>query len=127
MVDVPEMGMPGDTVLFLGRNGEELHAVIPPGCKPGDKFKVVPPVVMVQVPKGARGGRNVSIKLPNDKERQIVRVPEGCAPGTYFCVPLVLRSQEETHTRHPKSIKKDSRKVQRKNNKGIHRKFSDGL
>jgi len=89
IVDVPEGGLPGDNVSFPGRNGEELQAVIPLGCKPGDSFRVGASVIMVQVPMGARAGRAVSIKMPYDKQPKIVRVPEGCTPGMYFCVPLV--------------------------------------
>lgn len=83
-VVVPEGASPGSVVLFTCEDdGEMLHTVVPNGKKPGDTFDIVPPVVIIQVPKGAKEGEEVLYTTPQGTPA-VVQIPAGFSPGHYF-------------------------------------------
>lgn len=84
-VTVPEKFKEGEMVTFEGGNGEPLSASVPPGKKPGDSFEVSLPVLLVQVPAGAKPGMEVMYEAP-DRQARFVRIPKGLAAGHYFPV-----------------------------------------
>jgi hypothetical protein len=87
-VVVPEDALPGDTVPFQGTNGESLHAVVPPQLKPGEKFTVGKPTIMVRVPAGAQSGTKVMFQIPGEGKVRFAKVPSDFKEGAYF--PVVL-------------------------------------
>lgn len=87
-VGVPHGAGPGDPVQFKGTNGEDLHANVPEGKKPGDKFRVMVPTVMVRVPPGSQVGTEVMFQTPGDQQVRFTKVPDGLSAGHYFSVLL---------------------------------------
>jgi hypothetical protein len=87
-VVVPEGAFPGSVVLFtMEDDGEMLTTVVPPGKMPGDSFDIVPPVVLIQVPHGCKGGDEVVYTTPAGTPA-VVQVPLGFAAGHYFSTLL---------------------------------------
>mmetsp|Transcript_11435 Transcript_11435/g.25928 ORF Transcript_11435/g.25928 Transcript_11435/m.25928 type:complete len:253 (+) Transcript_11435:63-821(+) len=86
-VTVPEHAITGDPVRFEGPESREIFAKVPAGKRPGDKFQVFPPVVMVQVPPGVRSGDRLGFQSLDG--RTVTRAaPEELMPGDYFPVYL---------------------------------------
>mmetsp|Transcript_43228 Transcript_43228/g.78662 ORF Transcript_43228/g.78662 Transcript_43228/m.78662 type:complete len:249 (-) Transcript_43228:23-769(-) len=82
-VTVPEHAIAGDPVRFEGPEGREIFAKVPAGKRPGERFQVFPPVVMVQVPPGVRNGDRLAFQTPDG--RTVTRpAPEDLMPGDYF-------------------------------------------
>lgn len=86
-VIVPEGALPGAPLQFTTEDGEMLNTIVQPGKKPGDTMEIVPPVVLVQVPKGVKSGDEVTYTTPIGT-MAMVQVPEGFAPGHYFTTLL---------------------------------------
>jgi hypothetical protein len=81
-VVVPPDTAPGMTVWFESE-GDMLHTVVPPGKKPGDTLEIVPPVILIQVPQGVKGGDEVMFRTP-EGTMAVTEVPEGYFAGHYF-------------------------------------------
>merc|ERR1719491_2658969 len=89
-VAVPEGAEPGEPVQFKGKSDEPLSAVVPEGKKPGDKFLVNVPTVMVRVPPGAQAGTEVMFQTLGDQQVRFTTVPSGLRVGHYF--PVLLQT-----------------------------------
>jgi len=89
-VGVPDGAAPGDAVKFKGVSGEDFHANVPEGKKPGDKFRVMLPTVMVRVPPGSRPGTEVMFQTPGDQQVRFTKIPDGLSAGHYF--PVLLQA-----------------------------------
>lgn len=74
-------------VKFEGTNGEALEAPVPDGKGPGDFFEVSPPVLMVQVPEGAREADVVTFSNHMGVEVRAL-VPKGIRPSQYFAARI---------------------------------------
>merc|ERR1712232_1442440 len=88
-VTVPEGASPGDAVTFEATDGRQQTVYVPVDAKPGDTFEVVPPAVMVEVPKGSSAGDIVKFNTEQEGGMNIERtamVPEGKLPGQLFPV-----------------------------------------
>jgi len=87
-VVVPEGAFPGSVVIFtMEDDGEMLTTIVPPGKMPGDSFDIVPPVLLIQVPHGCKGGDEVVYTTPAGTPA-VVQVPLGFAAGHYFSTLL---------------------------------------
>jgi hypothetical protein len=72
-------------VQFDGAGNESLTAIVPPGKKAGEQFEVSLPVLLVQVPRGAKPGMEVIYQGPDNHQRR-AQVPRGLYSGHYFPV-----------------------------------------
>lgn len=87
-VVVPEGAFPGSVVIFtMEDDGEMLTTIVPPGKMPGDSFDIVPPVLLIQVPHGCKGGDEVVYTTPAGAPA-VVQVPLGFSAGHYFSTLL---------------------------------------
>merc|ERR1711924_21835 len=91
-VFVPVGANPGDKVIFLDENDNEVEAVVPKGKKPGQVFHVSPPVVLVPIPAGSLAGDQLSFTVPDRSNGPgkykacIASVPPSMGPGQYITV-----------------------------------------
>lgn len=92
-LEVPEGLSGGDTFDFDGNDGEKLEATVPMDKVPGDSFDVMPPTVMVQVPRFAKPGDQVAFQPDGHEEKLVARVPQGLTKGQYFAVILSLSEE----------------------------------
>lgn len=89
-VVVPEGALPGTSVMFYaGEDNDLLNTIVPPGKMPGDTMEIIPPVVLIQVPRGCKGGDEVVYTTPQGTPA-LVQIPEGYSGGHYFATLLPL-------------------------------------
>merc|ERR1712050_514813 len=86
-ITVPPGLKAGQTMLFEtpGTGGDRIAVKIPAGKSPGETFEVVPPAVMVCVPKDGKPGDVVVFEV--DGKRCRTQVPEATQLG-HFAVRL---------------------------------------
>jgi len=101
-IPVPEGVEPGGMIEFKGAQGEMLHAILPPGLKAGDEFKVAPPVILVQVPAGAQPGQQVAYVSPLGQQL-FAQVPPGLSPGHYFSALYEVRPADAAQAPAPEA------------------------
>lgn len=105
-VTVPDGASSGEAVQFQGAGGESLNAVVPEGKKPGEKFHVNVPTVMVRVPPGAREGSELMFQTPGEQQNRFTKVPSGFTVGNYFPVLLQKLPKEEAKKEETETEKK---------------------
>lgn len=86
-IEVPDGKDPGDKITVCCLGESDIEVIIPEGKTAGDSFEFCPPVMMVQVPEGAREGSLVTFRSPAGR-KHTVPVPAGVPVGQYFASPL---------------------------------------
>jgi hypothetical protein len=96
-IEVPPDARPGLCFNVKRADGVEVQAEVPANLKPGDKFEVLPPAMMVRVPEGIEAGAFVlfrhTVVLNRAEGTEVVewcrvQVPEGVGSGHYFAARL---------------------------------------
>uniref|UniRef100_A0A7S2KD40 Uncharacterized protein n=1 Tax=Zooxanthella nutricula TaxID=1333877 RepID=A0A7S2KD40_9DINO len=111
-IEVPPAASTGSEIKFTRADGAKISVQVPEGMQPGERFDVLPPAMMVQVPKGACAGRTVvfsaagSLEIPEhvlagqDSEARLCRVtiPKGYEENDYFAVrlPAMARADDDS-------------------------------
>lgn len=110
-IEVPPDARPGLCFNVKRGDGVEVEVSVPPHLKPGDKFEVLPPAMMVRVPDGVDPGAYVMfrriVKVNPAAGTEVVewcrvKVPQGVAPGQYFAARLPVPG-DKPKASHPGS------------------------
>jgi len=93
---IPPRHKAGDLIRHMRDDGVEIAVPVPEGLQAGDTLEVTPPVLMVSVPGGAKGGDVVVFQAvgpifsscDRGSEYCRARVPQGVKEGEYFAARL---------------------------------------
>jgi len=85
-VTVPE-GVCEGSQIDCEIDGRDMKINVPAGKSPGDTFEVVPPALVVMIPKGSQAGDLLEFTGLNG-ELLKVPAPDGMKPGQYFSLLL---------------------------------------
>jgi len=95
-VEIPPGHQAGNRIVHTREDGVQIAVDVPATMAPGEVLAVTPPVLMVSVPYGTRGGETVAFRAVGPKFASCkggssfctARVPEGLRPGQYFAARL---------------------------------------
>lgn len=84
-IKVPQGLKAGQTMFFesSASHQQKIAVKIPKGVGPGETFEVIPPAVMVCVPKGGKAGDSVVFELNGKRCR--TTIPESTQLGHFAC------------------------------------------